>query len=131
MKNKKAQAGVELIIVVGAALFFVSIFLLIIQENMREKIYQKENLLTKDIALIVQNEINLALQSTDGYYRKFELPQKVGNLDYEINIDSKMVYIKTTNNRHALTIPVATVTGNINITDNTIEKINGTIYLNK
>lgn len=97
---------------------------------MEDRTYQRENILVKEIALIVQNEINLALQSGDGYLREFELPQKAGNLDYEINIDSGIVYIKTTNNRHALTIPVADVVGNINITTNTIERINGVVYLN-
>lgn len=131
MRNKKAQTGIELIIIIGALLFFVSIFLLTVQENMKNKVYQRENILVKEIALTVQNEINLALQSTDGYYRKFELPQKAGTLDYEISIDSKMVYIKTTDNRYALTVPTAKVIGNVNITNNIIEKINGVIYINK
>ncbi|MFH1521742.1 MAG: hypothetical protein ABIF18_02170 [archaeon] len=130
MEHKKAQVAIEFIIIVGALLFFVSIFLLIVQENMKDKLYQEENILVKEIALTVQNEINLALQSGDGYSREFKLPQKAGGLDYEINIDSGIVYIKTTNNRHALTIPVANVTGDINITTNRIEKINGIIYLN-
>lgn len=131
MKSKKAQVGIEFIIIIGALLFFISLFLLVIQENMKDKIYQRENTIVKEIALTVQNEINLALQSGDGYFREFTLPQKAGNLDYEINIDSGIVYIKTTNNRHALTIPIANVIGNINVTNNIIEKINGIIYLNK
>lgn len=131
MKKNKAQTGIELIIIIGALLFFASGFLLVIQKNMGDKIYMKKNLLVKEVALIVQDEINLALQSTDGYYRKFELPQKAGNLDYEINITSGVIYIKTTDDYHALTLPIANVTGNVNITINTIKKINGTIYLNQ
>ncbi len=116
--------------IIGALLFFASIFILAIQENMKDRIYQRENVLVKEIALIVQNEINLALQSGDGYSREFELPQTAGNLNYGINIDYGIVYIKTTNNRHALAIPVADVVGDTNITTNTIEKINGIVYLN-
>ena len=97
---------------------------------MKDGTYQQENILVKEIALIVQNEINLALQSGEGYSREFELPQKAGNLEYEINIDFGVVYVKTINGRHALTIPIADVVGDINITTNTIEKINGVIYLN-
>ncbi|MEA3248199.1 MAG: hypothetical protein U9Q73_00675 [Nanoarchaeota archaeon] len=130
MKYKKAQVSVEFIIILGTILFFASIFLLVIQENTRDKTYQRENLLVKEIALIVQSEVSLALQSGDGYLREFELPQKAGNLDYEINITSGVIYVKTTNNRHALTLPVAAVVGEINITTNTIKKTNGVIYLN-
>ena len=131
MKNKKAQAGIELIIIIGAALFFASIFILIIQENMKDKMHRRENIMLGEIALTVQNEIDLAAQSIDGYYRNFKLPEAVGNLDYEISIDSKMIYIRTINNRHALSVPVMDTIGDINITDNTIEKINGVIYINK
>lgn len=130
MEHRKAQVAIEFIIIIGALLFFVALFLLIVQENMKDKLYQEENILVKEIALTVQNEINLALQSGDGYSREFKLPRQAGSLDYEINIDSGIVYIKTTNNRHALTIPVANVTGDINVTTNRIAKINGIIYLN-
>ncbi|MCK5342396.1 MAG: hypothetical protein KAR20_03280 [Candidatus Heimdallarchaeota archaeon] len=130
MEYKRAQVSIEFIMILGALLFFASIFMLVIQGNMEDRMYQRENILVKEIALIVQNEINLALQSGDGYLREFELPQKAGNLNYEINIDSGIVYIKTTNSRHALTLQVADVVGDINITKNTIEKINGVLYLN-
>ena len=131
MAYKKAQVSIEFIMVFGVLLFFTLIFILVIQENIEDKVHQRENILVKEIALTVQNEINLALQSGDGYLREFELPQKAGNLDYEINIDSGVVYIKTTNGRNALTIPVADVVGDINLTTNTIEKINGIVYLNQ
>ena len=130
MEYKRAQVSIEFIMIIGALLFFASIFILAIQENMGDRTYQRENILVKEIALIVQNEIYLALQSGNGYSREFELPQKAGNLNYEINIDSGIVYIKTTNSRHALTLQVADVVGDINITKNTIEKINGVLYLN-
>jgi len=130
MEYKKAQVSVEFIIILGTVFFFASIFLLVIQENTNDKTYQREDILVKEIALIVQNEINLALQSGNGYLRVFKLPQKAGNMDYEIAIESGVVYIKTTNNRHALTLPVAEVVGEINITTNTIGKRNGVIYLN-
>lgn len=131
MEYKKAQVGVEFLIIIGALLFFVSIFLLIIQENTEDKRYQRQDILTKEVALIAQNEINLALKSGNGYFREFELPEKIGELEYEITVDSGIVYVKTTDDRHALTLPVAEVVGDINITSNTIEKINGVIYLNR
>lgn len=121
----------EFMIIIGAIFFFVALFFLAIQENLNEENTEKERLLVKEVALIVQDEINLALDSTNGYKRTFKIPEKVRSLEYEINIISGVVFIKTTNDKHALALPVANVTGNINITDNTIEKINGAIYLNQ
>ncbi len=131
MKNKTAQTGIEFIIILGALLFFVSLFLLAIQENTSEELYKRENILLKDIALTVQNEINLALESSDGYSREFTIPEKAGNLDYNIIIDNKIIYIETTPLRHALTISTTEVTGDINKTHNTITKTAGVIYLNQ
>jgi len=130
MEYKKAQVAVEFVVIIGALFFLVSIFFLAIQESMSDKIEKRENILVKEIALIVQDEINLAMESGDGYTRNFDIPKKAGNLEYEIGIYSGVVYIKTKDNKYALALPVSDVTGDINVTSNTIEKINGAIYLN-
>lgn len=131
MEFKKAQVGMEFIIILGTLLFFVSLFLLAVQGNMEDKIYRRENLMVKEIAITVQNEINLALQSMDGYNRDFSIPKKVGNIDYTIEIVSGVVYINAGEGKHAMAFPVAEVVGNIQIPDNTIKKINGIILLNQ
>jgi hypothetical protein len=130
MKHKRAQVGMEFLIIIGALFLFISIFLLTIQEDTREERYLSENIMVREVALIAQNEINLALESQDGYSREFDLPEKIGNMDYAIIIDSKIIYIKTTDNKHALILPITNVTGSLNITHNKIQKINGTIYIN-
>lgn len=71
------------------------------------------------------------MESTEGYSRQFKIPKRAGSLDYEITIDTGIIYIKTTNDKHALAIPVPEIIGNINKTENKIEKINGNIYLNQ
>ncbi len=129
--KKRAQVGIEFLVIIGAVIFFISLFLLAIQQNHGSKINQHQNIELKEIALTVQNEINLALESGDGYSRQFEIPKTARLQDYEITIDSGVVYIKTTDNQHALTLPVPEITGNINKTQNKIEKISGQIYLNQ
>ena len=131
MEHKKAQVAIEFMIIIGAIFFFIAIFFLAVQENLNDKIKEEERLLVKEVALTVQDEINLALESTNGYKRDFKLPSNIRQLDYEINITSNVVYIRTEDNKHAMALPVANVTGEINITDNTIEKINGGIYINQ
>ncbi|MFH0808399.1 MAG: hypothetical protein V1888_02175 [archaeon] len=129
--QSRGQVAIEFIIVLGAVLFFTSLFLLTIQKVQEEKIYSNQNIQLKEIALTVQNEINLALASSDGYTRQFQLPETSGMLEYEITIDNGIVYAKTTNDKHAMTLPVQEVIGNINITENTIQKLNGQVYLNQ
>ena len=131
MKSKKAQIAMEFIMVMGAVMFFMTIFFMMVQNSTEEKMYKREYLMVEEIALTVQNEINLASSSVDGYSRNFSIPNKAGNLDYEINTTSGVVYIRTTNNKHALTFPIQKINGDINISDNTIQKINGEVFLNK
>ncbi len=130
-KNKRAQVGIEFLIIAGLVIFFISLFLLAIQSNHKTKITQHQNIQLKEIAITVQNEINLASKSVDGYKREFEIPRTAGNKNYEIIINSGMIYIKTTDEKYALALPVKKIIGNINKTKNTIRKINGQILLNQ
>ena len=92
--------------------------------------YQRETLMIKEIALTIQNEINMASSSMDGYIREFNIPNKAGNLDYAANLTEGIIYIKTTNNKHAIVLPTAAVVGEINIPNNTIKKIAGEVFIN-
>jgi hypothetical protein len=131
MKSKLAQIAIEFIIIMGAAMFFLAVLFLAIQNNTEDKVYIRENIIVKEIALTVKNEIDLATESINGYVRNFEIPEKAGNLDYEIILDNNNVYIKTNNNKHAMSFPISNVTGQINITNNIIRKNNGIVYLNQ
>ena len=57
---KKAQTAIEFVVLVGIVLFFFTGFFLLVQENMSDKIMEKRDLIIKDIALGVQDEVNLA-----------------------------------------------------------------------
>lgn len=127
----KGQSAIELIIIVGFFAFSFLIFLLIIHFNVAFEREENRNTLLQETALQVQQEINLATGSIDGYSRQFVLPSKIAGLSYTINIvDGETVYIRTDNGVHALSLPVVNVTGNILIGVNSISKINGTVYLN-
>ena len=130
MKSKKAQIAMEFMIIIGAVLFFVSIFFSAMQNNISDKMYQRESIMLKEIALTVRNEIDLATNSIDGYSRSFEIPEKAGNLDYKINVSLGTVYIRTLNGKHAMAFQIETVIGEINIPNNTIRKIRGEVYIN-
>ncbi len=128
MYNNKAQGAVEFIIILGGVLFFFLVFFAAIQSNVSEKNLEKEKIITQNIALDVQDEINLAAESSEGYYREFSIPENVLGKNYEINIIENFVYVKM--GKISVSYKIANITGNIQKGVNIIEKQNGEILLN-
>jgi len=129
--GKKIQASIEFVIMLGFVLLFFSVFLLIIQGNMNSKLIEKKNLMVKEVAFEVQDEINLALEARDGYRREFEIPDKISNQDYDITITEEMIYLNTTDGKNALALPIPNVTGNVQKGTNKVRKDNGQIFINQ
>lgn len=131
MKNSvKGQSAVEFIILVSAVLFFFIAFAFAIQANIASKTNEKKDVVAKDTALTLQAEIDLAHQSTDGYYRKFRLPGMILDSDYEISIVEGLVYVRTLDGKHATAYPVADVFGDPLKGENYIRRDSGQVYLN-
>lgn len=128
--KKKSQSSIEFITLVVFILFFFTIFFIAIQSNISSTSKSREGIIVKEIALTVQDEINLAYESSNGYFRKFTLPEKISNQDYTLMIVEESVYVKTSDNKNAIALPVISVVGNISKGENYIRKENGTVYLN-
>ena len=131
MPNKKAQTAVELIIVMSFLLFFFIIFVGAIQGKMQEKSDEKKTIAIKDIVKNVQEEIDLAIKSSNGYKREFKIPEKIIDDEYEISIFEGIVYAKTIDQKNAIAVNIKNVTGNISKGTNIITKQNGIVYLNQ
>ena len=129
--NKKAQSAIEFIILIGALLFFLTLFSAVIQQSISKKAIAQRNLVAQDIALTVQNEIDLAATSSDGYLRMFSIPTKIINVDYEINVTQGIVYLRTEDGNIELALAVQETVGNVQKGENTIKKIDGVVYLNQ
>ncbi len=130
VEMKKAQSAIEFVILVGAVLFFFLAFLFALQLSSVDKNRENKNFVIKEIALTVQNEISLATESSDGYYREFEIPNNILGSEYDIDIIEDLVYLNTTDGKYAIAFPVANVTGEINVGVNSIRKNSGEVYLN-
>ena len=126
--GKKAQGVIEFVIIFAAVFFFFTLFLIVIQANVNQDNLDDQNELARDLALSVQDEINLAKKSSDGYYREFSIPEKILGRAYEINISDRRIYIYA--EKIGTSYRVGSVSGNIKKGINVIEKQNGTIYLN-
>lgn len=128
--KKKSQSAMEFMIITGAMFLVFITVLFIFQQNLSDKAEENRRLEVQEIALTVQNEINLAIDSTDGYYRNFTIPEKIINQNYDITVSEGTVYIITEDEKHALALPIPPVIGDINKGSNIIKKTGGAIYLN-
>lgn len=127
-QHVKSQVAMEFMVLVGISVLVFLIMLAIISEQIQDINNKEEIIRAEDIAIKIQKEINLASRVLDGYYRRFYLPHKLGNFDYEIIIGGNELIIKTRKQDTWVVIP--DITGNITKGFNTINKTGGIIYLN-
>jgi uncharacterized protein (UPF0333 family) len=128
--NEKGQGALEFLILIGIVIFFLTIFFVAINQNMGDNQKEKRNLAIEDIAISVQDEINLASKSSDGYSREFKVPYNIEGKDYNITIVDDLVYVKTLDDKEALSLPIMEISGQIIKGNNLIKKENGSVYLN-
>lgn len=126
----KGQSAIEFFVLVIAVLFVFTSLFIAVQYNVSDKTKERANLEVKEIAFTVRDEINLAFSTTDGYERRFTIPQRAANQPYDITIIGGFVYIKTDDERFAIALPVLNVTGDVRVGENLIRKQNGIVYLN-
>jgi len=126
--TKKAQGSVEFMIIFGGILFFFITFFAIIQNNIQDKNEDKERIILQSIALDVKDEINLAAESSEGYFREFQVPRNILGNNYEINITNNFVYVLT--EKYGFAYQAFEVNGLIKKGTNNITKQNGIVYLN-
>ncbi|MFH1289824.1 MAG: hypothetical protein ABIH92_00270 [Nanoarchaeota archaeon] len=130
MDCKRAQTAIELVLITISVLFFIVALSASFQQKIALKTIEKRNFVMQEIALAAQNELNIAAKSSDGYRREFDLPPKIINLDYSIDLVDRFIYISTTDGKHAMGLPAQNATGNFVIGTNIIRKENGIIFLN-
>jgi len=132
LNSKRSQSAVEFVILIAFVLFFFTAFSLVIQGNMSDRLRERKNIAIKEIALTVQDEINLAQESSEGYFRTFKLPKNLNGQEYSIELNESMVYIHTPDDKYAMALPIAdlTVVNPIQKGFNNITKENGEVKLN-
>lgn len=129
MNKRRGQGAIEFMIVFGFMMFAAVVFIEVIQDNQTDKNKEKEIIIVQNIALDVQDEIALASESTNGYYREFNTPVNLLGKDYNITLIQNYVFVGVDD--YSRTFKILNVTGNVKKGLNTIKKENGTVYLNQ
>ncbi|MFA5856022.1 MAG: hypothetical protein WC867_01590 [Candidatus Pacearchaeota archaeon] len=117
-------------IILGFILIAFTVFFIVINETMEDKIDERMNLQLKEIARIVQEEIILASKSSDGYKREFNIPTSLNGINYQINVTDGMIYIRTEDLDEALSLRATPIIGDVRIGENIIKKQGGQVILN-
>lgn len=126
----RAQSAIEFMVLIGAVMFFFTLFFIAIHDSMSEKIKEQNKIKIEETANQIKQEIDFAFESTDGYQRSFTIPERVNNKEIDVSIIEGAVYLKTLDDKYAVAIPTHNVTGDLAIGLNTIRKQGGIIYLN-
>ncbi|MBR9705379.1 hypothetical protein GOV12_08245 [Candidatus Pacearchaeota archaeon] len=128
--GKKSQGALEFMSITVVIIFLFVIMFAALNENYGEKIAKKHNKDLMTIAYVIQDEINLADDSSDGYHREFKVPENVNGYNYSVSIVSDIIYVKSYDEKNAIALPIRTISGNIIKGNNLIKKQNGVILLN-
>lgn len=127
---RRAQTAVEFMILVAFVLFFFVAFLFSLGLSSSYRLYERQALELHEVARTIQQEVALAHATVDGYNRTFSLPSSIVNLPYVIEVVEGYLYVHTTNEKHALSLPVANVTGSFVPGENRIRKTDTVVYVN-
>ena len=129
--KKLSQSSIEFFTLVGLGLVVAIFFVAFSINEIQEFGDKKEFFLIKDLALKLQKEVGVAANVEDGYIRTFTLPEKLDNIvDYFIIIKNNTITINSSKTVYTVAIP-NTAGKNFTKGTNTVEKINGQIYVNR
>jgi len=139
---RKAQASIEVVLLISFMALVSAVFLLAINERITWIQKQKDLKLIEDMSSVIGDEITLALGVEDGYSRTFEIPQTLRGINYSVELWSSstmktnhselvLQYVNFTKRYETVRILPKKVNGIIYKGKNNITKENGTVCLNE
>lgn len=90
----KSQSSTEFMVFIGIAIIIMMSYFAIAHTYLNLTYKQRDVISGQDLAKEIKNEINLASRVEDNYQRTIQLPQKIGNKDYEIAVNKREVVIR-------------------------------------
>ena len=88
---------------------------------------KQEYMLIEDMANSLRKELLIAVDTTDGYHRDFNVKSTLDGVNYGLAINGTFLYLNTS--REDILLKIPDVIGTFKDGLNRIEKKNGQIYL--
>lgn len=82
----RGQAAIEFLILSGFMLIVFTTFFFVIQERSDLQRQRQQGIELQSIADVIEQEVLLASQVSDGYNRTFELPRRLAGREYDISL---------------------------------------------
>ena len=114
---------------VGLTFVLVFVFLLYSISQIKDLQLEQEYNLVRDLALTLQEEVNLAITVDDGYFRNLTIPDKLETYNFEINRTENILSVET--EKAFFTVKVPFFEGNFTKGLNRIRKKNDIVYINE
>jgi hypothetical protein len=128
MIKKRAQAGVEFLLVFSILTLFAIAFLLMVSSNTNQGRLKDDQENTEDMASYLQQELITASKVESGYNRSLMLYEKIGGKEYNVMISQYSLYVNTSKAFSVRGIPL--VSGNFQTNSiNTILKNDTSPYI--
>jgi hypothetical protein len=125
MVKKSGQIAIEFLLLMTLSLFFLAAILIILGDlSSKNMDVAREKTLT-DLGLSIRNELTLASEMEDGYYREINLPKKANGKVYNISLEegiSGISYLVLTCGSYESYYSIPEITGTIQPGTNLITK---------
>ncbi len=129
MKNKKAQAATEFLILVGLILFVTIMFVAGLGSYADKIATAKEESVFDDYGGYLQNEFITASQVKDGYSRELILPDSIRGHEYSISNTNQSIKIISKRSEMEFFYDIPYAQGTLEKGKNRIIKENGSILI--
>ena len=129
-KKINAQFAIEFIVLIAFMFLIFLGFIAVITTKIIEAKENERSNIAEDIADLVENEVQLAKSTKDGYIRTFSLPSKIEGNTYNVEIiDNRELVVNYIDKEYVSFLPES-VCGDILIPRNEISKENDVTCLN-
>ncbi|MDI6798519.1 MAG: hypothetical protein QMD12_00770 [Candidatus Aenigmarchaeota archaeon] len=129
--RSKAQITIEFVLILMTLLIFLTFFAHAVYLQLSQTYEKSIELETERIGNEVASQINTAYESGSGYSKKYTLPDKLMNLDYNVSVNSAQGRIEISVRGAVSFFPIVTrnVSGNFTKGENTIKNVEGLIKI--
>ncbi len=104
-KIKKGQMAIQFILLISFVFLVYLVFVSFQGSMVKDQEDQYRNIVVKDMALKLGEEVNLASRMKDGYQREVVLPNYLDGFNYSINIAGTELIVSSGDESFSVSIP--------------------------
>jgi len=124
---RDGQTALEFVIAIAVALIFGALFLAVANALLSGSAEQERYAALNRIGYTLQDELILASYVSDGYIRRFDMPERAGRFTYTLTSSTNAVTLRSGST--VITYPLPNATGTFSMGVNEIRKEDGEVTI--